>query len=68
MARLLSFVLPFLMYGSAFAEEPQDLPPTVGTGGIVLFLVLFVGMCVGFFVYLWWSEKKRKEREGKPAK
>ena len=65
MARILSLVLPFLIYGSAYASEPQDLPPQVGMAGVVTFVVLFVGMCVGFVLWYLWSEKKRKEREGK---
>ncbi len=68
MVRLLSFVLPLIAYASAFAAEPQDAPPQqVGTLGIVLFLVLFFGMIIGFTVYLWWHEKKRRGQVGKQA-
>jgi hypothetical protein len=48
--------LPVFLIGAACAAEPQDLPPQAGTA--------FFGMCVGFFVYLWWREKKRKEEAG----
>jgi membrane protein DedA with SNARE-associated domain len=56
--------LPVFLIGAACAAEPQDLPPQAGTATVVIFLVLFFGMCVGFFVYLWWREKKRKEEAG----
>ena len=57
---LLSFV-PLLIAFSAFAEaeaptEKAD-PLTIG-----IFLFLFFGGCVGYFVYMWWEQKKRKEQ------
>ena len=66
MARLLLHMFPLLMLGSAYAETPQDVPPSVGAAGVIAFLVIFVGLIVGFFWYYWWTEKKRqREKEQK---
>jgi hypothetical protein len=29
--------------------------------GITIFLVLFIGMCVAFFFWMWWKNKHNKE-------
>lgn len=62
MTRLLLHIIPLLMLGSAYAETPQDAPPSVGAAGVIAFLVIFLGLIVGFFWYYWVTEKKR-ERE-----
>lgn len=66
MASFLSRFFPLFLLGSAYAAEPQDLPPQASMATVVIFMVLFIGMCVGFFVYLWWKEKKRKEGAENP--
>jgi hypothetical protein len=66
MAAIFSRLLPVFLFGSAYASEPQDVPPQAGMATIVIFLVLFIGLCAGFFAYLWWNEKKRKEGEANP--
>jgi predicted permease len=63
MARFLSYIFPFLIFGSAYAEAPQDAPPSVGVVGVVAFLVIFVGLIVGFFWYYLWTEKKRQREK-----
>ena len=64
MARLLLHIFPLLMLvGSAYAETPQDAPPSVGAAGVIAFLVIFVGLIVGFFWYYWASEKKRQREK-----
>lgn len=60
MAKFLLHIFPLLMLGSAYAETPQDLPPSVGAAGVIAFLVIFVGLIVGFFWYYWLTEKKRE--------
>jgi membrane protein DedA with SNARE-associated domain len=66
MARYFSWIFPLLMFGSAYAEAPQDAPPQVGMVGVVIFVVIFFGLIVGFFWYYWWTEKKRqREKEHK---
>ena len=63
MTRLLSALVPLLVFCSAFADEVKDAPPPVATNvvGIVIFFVLFIGMCGGFFGYMWWRHKHNKE-------
>jgi hypothetical protein len=62
--RLLSAVPLLLMSCGAFAANLEDVAnaPTelVSVWYVALFGVLFVGMIVGFFAYLWWIEKKKK--------
>ena len=66
MSRYLSALVPFLVVFSAYAqEEGVGIPPaeTVSVVWVVVFGVLFVGMIVGFFLYLWWNERKRNSDE-----
>lgn len=63
MAKLLLHIFPLLMLSSAYAETPQDAPPSVGAAGVIAFLVIFVGLIVGFFWYYWVSEKKRQREK-----
>jgi len=66
MQKLVSTVAVFLMSCSAFAatkemEQAANAPAdTVDLVYVVIFGVLFFGMIIGFFVYLWWLEKKKK--------
>ena len=64
--QLLSTVPLFLMSCAALAanlEEGASTPPVevVSVWFVALFLVLFFGMIIGFFVYLWWNDKNRKQ-------
>ncbi len=65
MYRILNSILMFLMSSAAFAAKELDAPSapveTVGTIYIVLFGIIFVGMIVGFFIYLWMSDDKKPE-------
>ena len=63
MASLLSGLFLLLIYYSAYAQEPKDVPTTVGAIGVVIFFVIFVGLIVGFFAYYLWIEKKRNQDE-----
>lgn len=65
MLKLLSAVMLFLMSSPLFAaakEMEAASPPseTVDLVWVVVFGVIFVGMIIGFFVYLWHTEKNRK--------
>lgn len=53
---VLFFAAPFLARAAAAADEApaeQASPITV-----ILFLVLFVGACVAYVGYAWWTRKK----------
>jgi O-antigen/teichoic acid export membrane protein len=63
MASFLSRFFPLAIVGVALAEEAKDLPPQTSGSGVVLFLVLFVGICVGFYAYLWWKEKPKRPKQ-----
>jgi hypothetical protein len=68
MSRFLSSILVLLLSGPAFAavgDEAGASAPveTVGTIYIVIFGIIFVGMIVGFFVYLWMSDGKKKPED-----
>ena len=65
MRKLLS-ALPFYLMScwalAASMDEAANAPPPEGVNMIyvVLFLVLFFGMIVGFFIYMWWLDKHKK--------
>ena len=63
MTRLISGLCSFLVLCSAYAADVKDapIPETTNVWGIVIFFILFVGMSVGFFVYMWWKSKNKKE-------
>jgi hypothetical protein len=66
MAKLFSALFLFLLSFGAYADAPADAPiPATNMVGIVIFGLLFVGMCVGFFWYLWLNERKRKQTGNK---
>jgi hypothetical protein len=62
MYKILSLIPMFLLSIAAYAAKEPDAPSapveTVGTIYIVIFGILFIGMIVGFFVYLWMSDDK----------
>jgi hypothetical protein len=63
--KILSAITLFLMSCWAFAAtkemEGAGAPvDTVDMIYVVIFIVVFVGSIIGFFVYLWMNEKKRK--------
>ena len=65
MLKLLSAVMLFLMSSPLFAAAKEmggEIPPseTVDMVWVIVFGVIFVGMIVAFFVYLWHTEKNRK--------
>jgi len=63
MNKLLSGILPLLVFCSAYAQEAKDPPIPTETNviGIVIFAILFFGSIIGFFVYLWWGGKNKKK-------
>ena len=65
MTRLLAGLVPLLVFCSAYAEDVKDAPiPTeMNMMGIAIFFILVVGMCAGFFVWMWWKNKHDKAQE-----
>jgi hypothetical protein len=63
MTRLIALLSPLLIVFSAFADEVKDAPPPAQTDvvGITIFFVIFIGLCAGFFGYMWWRSKHGKE-------
>jgi dipeptide/tripeptide permease len=64
MARYPTAITCLLMTCLAYAQDDaSSIPPseTVPVLWVVVFGILFVGMIVGFFVYLWWKERGREK-------
>ena len=66
MQKILSSIIFFLMSLPALAATEEmskaDAPPeTVGTIYIVIFGIIFVGSIIGFFIYLFMSDKNEKK-------
>ena len=65
MKKFLSAVSLFLMSCWAFAAtkemEGANAPvETVDVIYVVIFVVIFVASIIGFFIYLYWNDKKQK--------
>lgn len=62
MSKLLSLFLLIPSFALAAAEDQVSSPPAEGVSlvYVAIFGIIFVGMIVGFFVYLWWNEKHKK--------
>ena len=65
MAKVLFGFFPFFMVCSAYSQTPgADAPADKASMlTVVIFLLLFAGACVGYFVYVWWNEKKKRQRK-----
>jgi hypothetical protein len=64
MNQLQSAVALFLMSVPLFAaaQDKVDVPVnTVNTIWVIVFVVLFVVSCVGFFAYIWMKDDKSKQ-------
>ncbi len=57
------FLVPFLAYAAVHEEAAPPPPPDTSPWAMIIFLLLFVGMIVGFFIYMWVKDRNRK-REG----
>ena len=59
MARLISAFLLILAFCSAYAqtEAPTEHASSLT---VIIFIVMFVGCCVGYVAYTWWGRKKKK--------
>jgi predicted permease len=53
------FALPALLFASsAFAEAAEAPTEKASPFAVMVFLVLFFGAIVAYFVYLWWNQRK----------
>jgi uncharacterized membrane protein YdcZ (DUF606 family) len=65
MNKLIATVALYLASGVTLAanlDEAANVPAVeaVSTVYVVLFAILFFGMIIGFFGWLWWNEKHRR--------
>ena len=63
MRSLLFTIACLLAAVPALAQErgADSAPPeTVSMVYVAIFAIVFIGMIVGFFVYLWWGERGKK--------
>ncbi len=70
MARVLSGFFPVFAVSSAYAQTSGAEAPVEKASSltVVIFLLLFVGLCVGYFAYVWWSERRRRKLEERKQK
>jgi Mg2+ and Co2+ transporter CorA len=63
MTRAISGLYTFLVLCSAYAADVKDepIPETTNVLGIAIFFIVFFGLCIGFFVWMWWKNKHNKE-------
>ena len=63
MAKALFSLFPLLIAASAYAETAEAPAEKASPIVVVVFLVLFVGGCAGYFVYMWWEQRKTRRQE-----
>ena len=64
MVRLLSGFLLVLASCCAYAQSTADAPAEHASPvAVVIFVVLFIGACVGYVAYTWWNGRKKEQRE-----
>jgi len=65
MDKLIMALSVYLASGIAMAanlDEAANAPvETVSAVYVVLFAILFFGMIIGFFGWMWWNEKHRED-------
>ena len=61
MVKLLSSFLPILACCLAYAQSSTPEAPAEQASflTVVIFVVLFVGVCVAFVGYTWWHHRKK---------
>ena len=61
MRRILAVLFSFLFTLSAFAQASAAEPPVEKASPVtvLVFVVLFVGGCLGYLLYTWWAQGKR---------
>lgn len=55
-------LLPLLIFAmSAYAQVPDPPTEKASPATVVIFLVLFIGSCVGYFAYTLWMARKKRD-------
>jgi flagellar basal body-associated protein FliL len=60
MAKVLHLPLLFLAL-DAYAQTPEPPVEKAGALTVVIFVVVFVGLCASYLGYAWWSSKRKRE-------
>jgi flagellar basal body-associated protein FliL len=61
---MIRVLLPFLMLAlSAYAQTPEPPVEKASMVTVVIFLVMFVGSCVGYVGYVLWSARKKQDEK-----
>ena len=65
MLNFLSAITLFLVsFWTYAADDPRPVDTTVSTSdeiGVIIFLIVFFGLILGYFGYLYWGKKKHKD-------
>jgi hypothetical protein len=57
-------LLPFLIFAmSAYAQAPEPPAEKASFATVVIFIVLFIGSCVGYVAYTLWMASKERDRK-----
>jgi hypothetical protein len=66
MQKILFPIILMLFSALAMAQDGANIPPspTVDIIYVVIFCVLFVGSIVGFGIYIWLNDRKKRQQEG----
>jgi flagellar basal body-associated protein FliL len=63
MAKILYGLFPLLIAFSAYAQAAEEAPTEKADPiTVIVFLVLFVGSIAGYFAYIWWNQRKKRQR------
>ena len=57
---LAGFLVPFLAYAAVQEEAAPLPPPDTSPWAMIIFVLFFVGMIVGYFAYMSLKERNRK--------
>ena len=64
MVKALYRFLPLLAASSVYAQSADAPTEKASPVTVVIFLLLFFGSCAGYFVYVWWKQRKNKGGKG----
>jgi hypothetical protein len=69
MKKLLPRLIPLLLATAVHAQAAAGEPPTEKAGpfAVAIFILLFLGGCGAYFIYLWRTHKKGEPQADEPA-